>query len=419
MLPKRSVGLAELRVGWRVLVGAAAAMMVSVSGLQHYTVGIFIEPLTRQFGTTRSALGLWSLCLLGGLAIASPLAGWVIDRIGARKVAIFSIAWLAVCVAGLSFINNIASLYAIVLAMALIGGGVSIACSKAVVSWFTSSRGLALGILASGIGLTAMLSPRIVQYVVDEHGWRNGFRFISVVTASALVAVYFFFFERSEAPDSATRMQTPSVTRQAALRMSIFWWITLGFGFFFFVGTAVTVTLVSFLTDSGVSRASAASVLGFFGLGSLAGRLVAGAAFDRLNAPLVCAALFLLSAVAIVVLWRFGPQFATLCVLAIGFSLGAEIDATTYCWSRYFGLKALGEIGGISLTFMMFCSAIGPYVVFRLKELSGGYGLPFGLLTLMATLASVLMMVSSRTPFLDQTVVPVRSDSKRTVRIDE
>ena len=121
MLPKRSVGLAELRVAWRVLVGAAAAMMVSVSGLQHYTVGIFVEPLTRQFGTTRSALGLWSLCLLGGLAIASPLAGWVIDRIGARKVAIFSIAWLAVCVAGLSFINDITSLYAIVLAMALIG----------------------------------------------------------------------------------------------------------------------------------------------------------------------------------------------------------------------------------------------------------------------------------------------------------
>lgn len=80
MLPKRSIGLAEMRVAWCVLVGAAAAMMVSVSGLQHYTVDIFVEPLTHQFGTTRSALGLWSLCLLGGLAIASPLAGWVIDR---------------------------------------------------------------------------------------------------------------------------------------------------------------------------------------------------------------------------------------------------------------------------------------------------------------------------------------------------
>jgi hypothetical protein len=99
--------------------------------------------------------------------------------------------------------------------------------------------------------------------------------------------------------------------------------------------------------------------------------------------------------------------------------MGAEVDATTYCWSRYFGLKALGEIGGISFTFMALGSAIGPYVVFRLKELSGGYGLPFGLLTLVATLASVLMMVSSRTPFLDQTLVPVRSDSKRTVSIDE
>ena len=168
MLPKRSVGLAELRVGWRVLVGAAAAMMVSVSGLQHYTVGIFIEPLTRQFGDNQIRTRSVEPLPVGrtGDRVADSGLG---DRPHwSQEGCDFLIAWLAVCVAGLSFINDITSLYAIVLAMALIGGGISIACSKAVVSWFTSSRGLALGILASGIGLTAMLSPRIVQYVVDE-----------------------------------------------------------------------------------------------------------------------------------------------------------------------------------------------------------------------------------------------------------
>jgi cyanate permease len=183
--------------------------------------------------------------------------------------------------------------------------------------------------------------------------------------------------------------------------MPAFWLLSFGFGAYFFVGVGLTVTLISFLTDSGVTRPIAASTLGVFGLGSLGGRFTTGALLDRVHAARVCSVLFFTSAVAIAVMLVFGPQFATPCVFVIGFSMGTEVNATTYCWSRYFGLKALGEIGGLSFMIMMFFGAIGPFAVFSIKEHSGGYGAPLVVLVLAAVLAAFLMMRCGRLPFRD------------------
>src|SRR5262245_57845564 len=84
--PTPIVAKSEWRAGWRVLLSAAVGVGVGTPAVIN-TAGLFVVPMQQEFGWSRSALaigpivGLISSCL-------SPLGGWLIDRYGARPLAI-------------------------------------------------------------------------------------------------------------------------------------------------------------------------------------------------------------------------------------------------------------------------------------------------------------------------------------------
>jgi MFS family permease len=68
--------------GWRVTVASGMGVFVSFGSLLVYTFGIFLKPLTEEFGWSRQAVSLAFGVAAMALAAASPPLGYLIDRLG-------------------------------------------------------------------------------------------------------------------------------------------------------------------------------------------------------------------------------------------------------------------------------------------------------------------------------------------------
>ena len=76
--------------GWAIAAACFFASSVAIGGSK-YSFGLFVEPLEKTFGWSRTQIGL-SLSLIAFGAFISPLIGSLIDRHGSRKIMAFSMA---------------------------------------------------------------------------------------------------------------------------------------------------------------------------------------------------------------------------------------------------------------------------------------------------------------------------------------
>jgi MFS family permease len=75
----------------------------------------------------------------------------------------------------------------------------------------------------------------------------------------------------------------------------------------------------------------------------------------------------------------------------MGLGFGAETDAVPYLISRYFGLKAFGEIYGYAFATVPLGGAIGPLLVGLAFDKTGGYTLPLVVCSAAFVAAALLM----------------------------
>jgi predicted MFS family arabinose efflux permease len=395
----------EFRRGWTVVVASMIGVGLCVTGLPNYAIGLFIDPLSREFGWSRSAISLWSVWQMGTLACITPVVGVLIDRFGSRRIALISIPLFTAAIASLSLLGgDIRMLYVGAVATSVLGGGTIVTLySKAVNSWFEKARGRALGFLGSGIALASIFGPRAVQMVIDRDGWRSGFRFLALLVLLVFPFVYFLLFERDRDPGSAARAPAEGLTLKQALRTSPFWYQAAAYFLISLLTNGLMISLVPYLTDQGLTRSSAATHLGLFGLSSLAGRIITGFIFDRFRAPPVCSGIFFLSALATAALAIFGLRVSSVCIIVTGLALGSETDALGYLTARYFGMRAYGEIATLFAVGLAIGNGIGPFAISRLCELTGGYTTPFLVVSVLTGIAAFLMVLLGRHQYLEST----------------
>jgi len=395
----------EFRLGWTALLAGMIGVGLCVTGLPNYAVGLFIEPLSREFGWSRSAISLWTVWQMGALACVTPVVGVLMDRFGTRPIALISIPLFSAAIAGMSLLGpDIRMLYAFAVATSVFGGGTIVTLySKTVNGWFRAGRGRALGLLGSGIALASIFGPRAVQAVIDREGWRMGFVFLALLVLLVFPVDYFLLFEKARDAEDRDAAPATGLTLRQAVATPMFWYQAATYLLMSLLTNGLMITLVTYLTDQKMSRAEAAGRLGLFGVSSLTGRLASGFVFDRFRAPPVCAAVYFLAAVAAAALALFGAGFASVCIVVTGLALGSETDALSYLTARYFGMRAYGEIATLFAVGIAVGNGLGPYAISRLREASGGYQAPFLVVAWLTAVAAGLMVLLGRHRYLEST----------------
>jgi MFS family permease len=78
--------------GWLVVAAAFCGVMVSFGSLLVFTFGIFLKPLSTEFGWSRESISTAFGIAAMTVAVCSPVLGRLLDRYGARPVVLCCMA---------------------------------------------------------------------------------------------------------------------------------------------------------------------------------------------------------------------------------------------------------------------------------------------------------------------------------------
>jgi predicted MFS family arabinose efflux permease len=387
--------------GWRVVAAAYFGVMVGFGSLLVFTFGIFLKPLSAEFGWSResvsAAFGFAALTV----AVCSPPLGHLLDRFGPRKIVLPCMAVFGLAFASLSLLTpSLAHLYATFVVIGIVGNGTTqMGYSRAVSTWFDQRRGLALSLVMAGVGTGAMLFPPLAQRLISGFGWRFAYASLGGVILLFGIPLTALFVREKPRDHSMVQHALDGVAVAAGLRSRAFWIIvaTLFLGSMS-VNGAIT-HLSPLLTDRGISAGTAALAASTLGLASFCGRLFTGYLLDRFFAPRVGLSLLVGTAAGILLLATARSAPAGLMAAAlIGFGLGGEADITPYLLTRYFGLRSFSTLYGFTWTAYAIAGAIGPVVMGRAYDATGSYTTLLTMLALATFVSASLFAFLPRYP---------------------
>ena len=366
---------AEIKAGWSLLLTATFACGTGVSSLVYYSFGLFVEPLEQAFHWSRGEVSATLFYGSVGFALAAPPLGWLIDKLGARRVALVAIPCLVAMLLVLSRFDGPRPLfYALFFALNVAGIGTSsILYTRAVAGSFHAARGLALGITLAGPGTAAIVLPPLMQAVIAGHGWRSGFVILAMLALMPWGSVYVWLKPRDGLAHLDVGESVPGMGRREALRTRVFWTLAIGFAATAVACSALVVHMVPMLRDAGLSQMHAARIAALIGVGVILGRVGIGWLVDRVFAPYVASAIFVVTACGCALLLEAGASVAAQAAFLIGFALGAEVDLLAFLTARYFGLRHYGFLYATVYAFFWISSAMGPAMAGRLFDVYGDY----------------------------------------------
>src|ERR1700685_231215 len=161
--------------GWVIVMTSVMGIAVSFGSLVIFAFGVFIKPLSDQFGWSRTEISLAFTLTALMVAVFSPFIGRIVDRVGARKVLLPCVAVYGVAFCCLSLVKTLAGLYAIYVLLGVVGNGTTQLCYARVISaWFDRRRGLALATMMAGVGAGAIGIPPLATWLIAAYGWAGG-----------------------------------------------------------------------------------------------------------------------------------------------------------------------------------------------------------------------------------------------------
>ena len=404
--------------GWAVVLAAGSTMFVR-NAAATLTIAVFVFPMSEELG--------WSRTLIVGAAAAagvvsmfvSPLAGWILQRYGARVLMASSVFLLGAVILSLRWTTNPISFYL------LFGAGrlmfqapLQIGASTAVAQWFVRLRGRSSSILGVSHSLGMGLFPLFAQLFMNASGgdWRMAWFWMGIsVWVLALPLTLFVFVNKPEdvglTPDgdvSPTRDGDDEPTKTAAeqeeqwtlkeaMRTPAMWTLAFVGGLVFFIHTGVNIHQAAFLRDHGISASIAASALTVMAGGTAVGSILWGNLLDKLSVKLVYSLTAAwLGGMALLFLLVDTPTMAFAVALLFGIGLGGLLVVPPVAVAHYFGRNSLGAIRGATEPFVSGGQAIGAVGAGLIFDYTGSYEATFPTFTAAAIIAIVLLGVTRR-----------------------
>jgi MFS family permease len=393
--------------GWWIVVVAAIGLGLGYAPIIVYSFSVFIKPLTQDLHSSRASISLAFTLANLMTSISSPLVGRLADRFGARRVILIATAIFALLLISAPLLSSkLWSLYLFYGLLGFVGSAPApIPYVKVISRWFDRHRGLALGLTMLGIGTGAILMPFFAQRLIAMLGWRSTYMVIGMLVLVVSVPIVAFFLKESPKesgllPDGASvprnieqeQNSEEGLSWWEARRSATFWLMVSAL---FLVGASVhgcVLHLAPLLSDRGLSPQRVALAVTVLGTALMIGRVASGYLLDRVFAPRVAMWIFGAAAFGIALLQTAaGTRLVFLAVFLIGLGIGAEVDIIAYLTSRYFGLRAFGEIYGYAFASYTVAGALGPWLMGLGFDHSGSYGSVLVGFFLATSLAVVLM----------------------------
>jgi predicted MFS family arabinose efflux permease len=357
-----------LRPAAVILIGASLMLTLSM-GLRQ-SLGIFLQPLTRDVGISVSDFTLAIAVQNLAWGFLQPLAGAMTVRYGFRPI---MMAGAGLYVAGLVLMASAHGLLGI-----LIGAGVligmSLACTAAAIAMSVAARAVpetvrstVLGMVSAAGSLGALLSAPIGQLLNQDFGWRIGLWGFVVLSLAMVPAAWF----AGRVDGIPLPRPSPDQIRNASASDAV----TTAFGNASFVVMTcayfvcgmqlvfITTHLPSYLAICGMDPMLSAQTLGVIGGFNVLGSLFFGWAGGRWNKLALLGSIYLCRSLVLGWYFMLPPSPATTLVFGafMGFLWLGVGPLVAGAVVELFGLRWQALIQGIAFMSHQLGSFLGAY----------------------------------------------------------
>jgi OFA family oxalate/formate antiporter-like MFS transporter len=377
-----AAGGRRIYFGYWIVAAAFIAQFVSV-GAQNYVIGVFLKPMTEDPDLLWSRAEFTAARSIGQvvMAIVGFFVGAHVDRHGGRLIMLIGATILGASLFAMSYVHSLWQwllLNGLVLTVgsAMIG---NLVVNVTIAKWFVERRGRMVGLAAMGVSFAGVLLPWVMTQVVDEWGWRAGWRWLAI-GALALTYPMAYFMRRAPEdyglnPDGRSDVQMQSaagqraaadfansLTRREALRSPQFYLLVLAFALFTVSIGVMLIQTIPFLTDSGYSRSTASLMITVTSVPALISKPLWGIFIDRTDAKRLCSLSALITGGSLCLIvasvhWDWNAVvFAAFFIL--GWGWGGMIPLQEVTWASYFGRRHLGAVRSAGMPFSILLSAI-------------------------------------------------------------
>jgi predicted MFS family arabinose efflux permease len=374
----------EWKRGWTLVL--ACFVGFSFFSVPTASAGVFMEPIAGEFGWGRTLVTAGTSMTSVVTALLSPAVGMLIDRWGARRLALPGVVATAFAIAAIGLANGSPAQWLAIWALyALVSISVKTTVWTAPVSGhFVTGRGLALALVLAGTAAAQAISPPLCNWLIDNYGWRSAYVWTGLGWgAVTLLLCWLFLYDRKDRDrgveavtgSASASPDLPGLSIAEAWRSRPLRSIALSTFVMMLLSLGLQVHQVPILTGAGVSRANAAWLASLFGLAGIGGKLVTGALLDRYRPNWIGGLTLAANGLAFLFLLD-GLRTPGLIVTAIvinGYSAGTKLQICTYLTASYAGLRNIGAVFGAMYSLVSLGSGLGPMIAGFVFDATGGY----------------------------------------------
>ncbi|MGB4407047.1 MAG: MFS transporter [Sphaerochaeta sp.] len=409
LVAKKSSFISSLPLyyGWVILVVGSLGVLASIPG-QTMGVSVFTDHFISDLSLSR--VGVSGSYMIGTLtsSLIIPFAGIFYDKKGARLTAGLSTFFLGLFLMLLAFSPTIVgtlvatfSLSPHVVAMVVLtlgffgirffGQGVLTLVARGMVSrWFSSRRGLAVGLMGLVTAFGFSYAPQPLQSLIDSLGWSLALVALGTLLLVGFLPLFLLTYRSDPASCSMEMEQGMAVRKQTkgksvgdalqqkdiaeARKEGRFWLIMLALGFWAFFNTAFTFHIVSIFSEFGQTAHEAVSIFLPISVISVIARFVGSYLSDRFPIK----ALYVVIGITMVVstfsmIFLAKALIRPLFLLSYGITSGLFGMLNIVTWPKLYGRKHIGAISGFAMSIIVAGSAIGPWFFSLIYNLFGSY----------------------------------------------
>lgn len=375
-------GRVALRPVLPILLGAS--LMLSIGMGLRQSLGLFVQPLTRDIGITIADFTLAIAVQNLAWGFLQPLAGALVVRFGYRPIMMFG---AVAHVLGLTFLA-MAQGYASVVIGAGVLIGLSLACTASAIAMAVGARvvpaalrSTTLGVISAAGSLGSLIAAPLGQILSEDFGWRAGVLGFAALALLMLPAAWMAggadrvpiaATGRGEAGAASMMVAARTALRTPAFVVMACAYFVCGMQLIF-----LTTHLPSYLTICGMDPMLSAKALGVIGGFNVLGSLFFGWAGGRWNKQALLGLIYLLRSLALGAYFAWSPSEASTLVFAavMGFlwlGVGPLVAGSV---AEMFGLRWQAMISGIAFMSHQLGSFLGAYGGGLIFDALGSYEL--------------------------------------------
>ncbi len=404
----------RLFYGWYIALAGAFTSFLTF-GVVGFGFGVFIEPIREETGWSLAAISVGFSLRSFEHGLLAPVTGALVDRLGARRMAIVGVLIVGV---GLVLFSQARVLWVYYIASLVIASGESLgsstAYSAALMRWFDQKRGQALGLLASARGAGYFMVP-VLAVLIGAFGWRSTLLIAAVVIVGCALPLSLVLRNRPEPygyrPDGAPAPATPTASQEAssfgdgmtvaeALRTPAFYLLGTATA----IGAATQISWivhqVPHLQNVGFTLQGAAFITGAYGLFQVPLRFICGWLGDIVGRRRLYVISYFLQCVGMLIFASLSPSrlwLLPLYFLTYPFAHAAWVAMFMTLVADYFGTRYFATIRGLTSTLMMPLGFAGPVIAGWAFDQTGSYRLVFTCYALF-TLSGAIFLLLIRRP---------------------